>query len=1260
MVVESLCTTVKISRMVNLACVKTIETAIGLQTGVVRINVFLKKELAEIVYDPDLTTVEKLCQAIWDIGYEASPSDDRTELADSHLEGAENDNDVDVLEAVINVEGMVCMSCVESIEGVIGDRVGVAEIKVSLAGKTATVKYYEGKETVDSLVEAISDMGFEAAPTEVGSTEDKSKKAVIDIKGMTCNSCVQSIEKMISNVHGVVSIKVSLENENAVVFYRPDEITPKKICEEIDDMGFEAKNAGSRFGSQVFNLSPSSSPLSSPQLSVKFRKVASPTAKTGVHFNAKGPDGYVSVPLSSMDPRSTTKSIFQVTGMSCSSCVSKIEREVSKRTGVTSVLVSLLAQKAEIVYQADATNEKELQNYIKELGFGAEILEASAGEHFVEVQIQNMDDDASIHLLTNAVQKKQGVTSVTVDPPSRVAKVFYEPAVTGARDVLDTIRKAGFPDATLATRRCKIAGHEDEILQWRSSFLCSLVFGLPVFIVTISYMILGHRSKIHDKMLINGVSLQNFILFILCTIVQFVGGKYFYISAYKSLMHKSANMDVLIVLATGVSYFYSVMVLFIAVAEKEKVSPKTFFETPPMLFTFVSFGRWLENIAKRKTSEALSRLLSLQPTEGVLVKLQDGTKEILSEERIDVELIQRGDILEVKPGSKIPVDGNVSFGSSSVDESIITGESFPVSKSAKDRVIGGTMNQDGVLFIEATHVGQDSTLSQIVKLVEDAQTSKAPIQRFADTIAGLFVPAIVFLALVTLLAWVVIGFTHPDWVRKHYQSSFHGKNEIVVQFAFRCAISVLCIACPCALGLATPTAVMVGTGVGAQNGILIKGGEPLEVAHKITTVIFDKTGTVTHGKPKVVNITMFSDLKKLPFKLLIALIGTAESRSEHPLARAVKEYALSVLGLESLGKCVTFLALPGYGLSCRIDDVDFLKKDITSFAQPCHNLEVRVSGVVVDSDADNGMNRLITDLNAYEIARDLNFDTKGPFDVLIGNRELMKKQKVDIPDDADRVVCEHEIKGETGIFVAINGNLVATLAIADSLKPESKLAVRSLHKMGMKVILLTGDNERTANAIGSQLDIDTVFAGVLPNHKVTKVKSLQMAGNVVAMIGDGINDSPALAQADLGVAIGTGTDVAVEAADIVLIKNNLLDFVAAIDLSRKTVDRIKINFVFAVIYNMIGIPIAAGVLNPIGFVLQPWMASAAMAMSSVSVVSSSLWLRRYKKPSFQMNDEIFKKSRSPRKKEKYSFPLLGRRRSLSDSEHGLLSHQDDD
>lgn len=671
-------------------------------------------------------------------------------------------------------------------------------------------------------------------------------------------------------------------------------------------------------------------------------------------------------------------------------------------------------------------------------------------------------------------------------------------------------------------------------------------------------------------------------------------------------------MDVLIVLATSIAFIYSLVILLVAMIEKAKVNPITFFDTPPMLFVFIALGRWLEHVAKGKTFEALSRLISLQATEATIITL-GADNSVLSEVQVDVALVQRGDIVKVTPGGKFPVDGRVIEGHSMVDESLITGEAMPVTKKPGSSVIAGSINQNGSLMISATHVGSDTTLSQIVRLVEEAQTSKAPIQQFADKLSGYFVPFIVLVSVVTLLVWIIIGYHNFEIVEKYfpgYNKSI-SRGEVIVRFAFQAAITVLCIACPCSLGLATPTAVMVGTGVGAQNGILIKGGEPLEMAHKVRTVVFDKTGTITHGSPVVMQLKVLIESNRMPTNKLLAIVGTAESNSEHPLGSAVTKYCKEVLNADTLGTCSDFQAVPGCGISCKVSNIEQLLRRTkrTSGKNNPNTLLVQIDGSLEDSDQDLDLEPLPTSSSSSQT-----------YSVLIGNREWMNRNFLTMKNDADQLMTEHEKKGRTAILVAVDGVLCGMIAIADTVKPEAALAVHTLRSMGLDVVLMTGDNSRTARSIASQVGITKVFAEVLPSHKVAKVKQLQEQGTRVAMVGDGINDSPALAMANVGIAIGTGTDVAIEAADVVLIRNDLLDVVASIDLSRKTVKRIRINFVFALIYNLVGIPIAAGVFMPVGLILQPWMGSAAMAASSVSVVFSSLLLKLYRKPSREKLD----------------------------------------
>uniref|UniRef100_A0A8C5TVT8 P-type Cu(+) transporter n=1 Tax=Malurus cyaneus samueli TaxID=2593467 RepID=A0A8C5TVT8_9PASS len=576
----------------------------------------------------------------------------------------------------------------------------------------------------------------------------------------------------------------------------------------------------------------------------------------------------------------------------------------------------------------------------------------------------------------------------------------------------------------------------------------------------------------------------------------------------------------------------------------------------------------------------------VQSIEGVLSQ-KAGVKSVL------VSLPNGNGTIEYDPLQTSPEDLRSSIEDMGFDASF-PGEAMPVTKKPGNTVIAGSINQNGSLLISATHVGADTTLSQIVKLVEEAQTSKAPIQQFADKLSGYFVPFIVAVSVVTLFAWIIIGFVDFEIVEKYflgYNKSISAA-EVIIRFAFQASITVLCIACPCSLGLATPTAVMVGTGVGAQNGILIKGGEPLEMAHKVKVVVFDKTGTITHGTPEVMQVKFLVEGNQLPRHKMLAIVGTAESSSEHPLGAAITKYCKKELNSETLGTCTDFQVVPGCGISCKVTNIEALlyRKNRMGSSSLIHMMV----GLCFLPPATV---------------------TSQKYSVLIGNREWMTRNGLLVRSEVDKAMMEHERRGRTAVLAAVDGVLCGLIAIADTVKPEAELAVYTLKSMGLEVVLMTGDNSKTARSIASQVGITKVFAEVLPSHKVAKVKQLQDEGKRVAMVGDGINDSPALAMANVGIAIGTGTDVAIEAADVVLIRDDLMDVVASIDLSRKTVKRIRINFVFALIYNLIGVPIAAGVFLPIGLVLQPWMGSAAMAASSVSVVLSSLLLKMYHKPS---------------------------------------------
>ncbi|KAK1876793.1 Copper-transporting ATPase 2 [Dissostichus eleginoides] len=1109
---------------------QTIESRICSLDGVLAASLSLNSGLAKVDYDASVITTKEMALELQSMGLSAESA------------------------VHIRVDGMHCQSCVQSIEGRIGPLPGVGHIQVSLQDATALIVHQPIVVTQAQLRDCIEEMGFsaslishDASGYDTGCWQRDTLTVDIWIVGMTCSSCVQSIEGRISGATGVRSIAVSLKEEKGTITFDPSLTEPEQLRAAIEDMGFDAS-------------------------------LEDPASAKSIQ---DGPRSEIKV----------QKCFICVIGMTCASCVANIERNLLKEQGIVTVLVSLMAGKAEVKYDSEIMNAAAVTQLIEDLGFGAKLIEDNAVTHGkLDLTITGMTCASCVHNIESKLTSTKGILGASVALATKKAQIQFDPEVLGARDIIKIIQSLGFEASLVKAGYKNNLDHTEEIRQWKSSFLLSMVFGLPVMGLMIYMMVMDSQHQEHggsmpeEQNLLPGLSLLNLAFFLLCTPVQIFGGRYFYIQAYRSLKHRTANMDVLIVLATSIAYLYSCVVLVVAMAERAGQSPITFFDTPPMLFVFIALGRWLENVAKSKTSEALAKLMSLQATDATVVTL-GRDHSIISEEQVPVELVQRGDIVKVAPGGKFPVDGKVIEGSSMADESLITGEPMPVSKKVGSLVIAGSINAHGALLVEATHVGADTTLSQIVKLVEEAQTSKAPIQQFADRLSGYFVPFIVIVSLLTLVAWLAIGFVDFDIVKENFPGYNQNisKAEVIVRFAFQASITVLSIACPCSLGLATPTAVMVGTGVGAQNGILIKGGEPLEMAHKINVVMFDKTGTITNGVPRVTRVLVLWEMARMPLRKILALVGTAE-RPAATLGMAVTKHCKKELGCDLLGYCKDFQAVPGCGISCRVSNVE-------------HVLQQQSEERFLLPGATTDESSLLPAAEVTSAGEPLSYS------VLIGNREWMRRNGHHIGADVDAAMSSHETKGQTAILVAIEGVLCAMLAIADTVKAESALAVHTLKSMGIDVVMITGDNRRTAKAIAAQ---------------VAKVQELQEKGLRVAMVGDGVNDSPALARADVGIAIGTGTDVAIEAADIVLIRNDLLDVVASIELSKKTVYRIRTNFVFALIYNLLGIPIAAGVFMPLGLVLQPWMGSAAMAASSVSVVLSSLLLRMYKKTSVEL------------------------------------------
>ncbi|XP_014855573.1 PREDICTED: copper-transporting ATPase 1 [Poecilia mexicana] len=1239
------------------SCTTTIEGKIGKLKGIKKIKVVLDSQEATVVYLPYLTTIQTIIEQIGVAGFKAFVKSkprplqlsnrDIERFIDSQKATAsssppetseETEVFIDTACARLRVKGMHCRSCVVNIQDNVSRLPGVSSVEVSLEKEQACICYDPLRVTVTQLQQAIETLppgNFKTEPLDFSHTLSPASTSPalavsalqprpaasqpcftqplvsavhIHIEGMTCNSCVQSIEGMISQRKGVRSAQVSLTDHQGVFEYDPLLTSPEELKEAIEDMGFDA------FLPETNSLQPASDPILPRSPCVQKKNFDSE-----LHSDT----------LLGSSGAMPSKCYIQIGGMTCASCVSNIERNLKNEAGIYSVLVALMASKAEVRYNPELTDPLTIAECVKELGFTASVMENYEGsDGNLELVVRGMTCASCVHKIESTLVREKGIMYASVALATNKAHVKYDAEVIGPRDIIKLIENMGF-EASLV-KRDRTASHLDhskEIRQWRKSFLVSLVFCVPVMGMMIYMIYMDHkmnathhhnatiedRNRYHSTMflerqLLPGLSIMNLLSFLFCVPVQFIGGRYFYIQAYKALKHKSANMDVLIVLATTIAFSYSLVVLIVAMVEKAKVNPITFFDTPPMLFVFISLGRWLEQIAKSKTSEALSKLMSLQATEATVVNLSSDNC-VLSEEQVDVELVQRGDVVKVVPGGKFPVDGRVIEGHSMADESLITGEAMPVTKKPGSSVIAGSINQNGSLLVSATHVGMDTTLSQIVKLVEEAQTSKAPIQQYADKISGYFVPFIVVISLLTLIAWIIIGFLDFSLV-EHFFPGYDrsiSRTEAVIRFAFQASITVLCIACPCSLGLATPTAVMVGTGVGAQNGILIKGGEPLEMAHKVQSVVFDKTGTITYGAPKVVQLKMVVEGNTMPRSRLLAIVGTAENNSEHPLGAAITKYCKQELGTESLGTCVDFQAVPGCGVRCQVSNTESLLKQVDSDSED-NNQRSSILVQISDTRTPASSHPLTMDPQPLSLVQ------TAVYVVLIGNREWMRRNCLQVRPDIDEAMIEHERRGRTAVLVAVDNELCAMVAIADTVKPEAELAVHTLTNMGLEVVLMTGDNSKTARAIASQVGIRKVFAEVLPSHKVAKVEQLQQAGKRVAMVGDGVNDSPALAMADVGIAIGTGTDVAIEAADVVLIRNDLLDVVGSIDLSKKTVKRIRINFVFALIYNLIGIPIAAGVFLPIGLVLQPWMGSAAMALSSVSVVLSSLLLKCYTKP----------------------------------------------
>ncbi|XP_070011611.1 probable copper-transporting ATPase HMA5 isoform X3 [Nicotiana sylvestris] len=852
---------------------------------------------------------------------------------------------------------------------------------------------------------------------------------------------------------------------------------------------------------------------------------------------------------------------IRIKGMTCTSCSTTVESALQLIPGVQKAQVALATEEAEIQYDPRILTYSQLLKAIEDTGFEAILISTGEDRSKILLKVDGVFTEDSMRIIESSLRALSGIEDIDIDPELKKLSISYKSDIIGPRNFIQVIESTGsgeFKAMIFPEGDGKQSHRQEEIEHYRQSFLWSLVFTIPVFLTSMVFMYIPGLKDGLDIKVVNMLSIGEILRWVLSTPVQFIIGRHFYSGSYKALRHGSANMDVLIALGTNAAYFYSVYSVLRA-ATSPSFKSTDFFETSSMLISFILLGKYLEVLAKGKTSEAIAKLMNLAPETATLLQFDD-EGNVVKEEEIDSRLIQKNDVIRILPGAKVACDGFVIWGQSHVNESMITGESRPVAKRKGDTVIGGTVNENGVLHIRATKVGSESALSQIVQLVESAQMAKAPVQKFADRISKYFVPLVIILSFSTWLAWYLSGKYNS------YPKSWIPSSIDSFQLALQFGISVMVIACPCALGLATPTAVMVGTGVGASRGVLIKGGQALESAQKVNCIVFDKTGTLTMGKPVVVNTKLF---RSMVLREFYELVAAAEVNSEHPLAKAIVEYAKKFREDEEnpvWPEAEDFESITGHGVKAVI-----------------HNKKV-----------------------------------------IVGNKRLMLEQGISVPVDADEVLAEAEELAQTGILVSIDSELIGVVAISDPVKPGAREVVSLLKSMNVESKLVTGDNWGTANAIAKEVGINDVIAEAKPEDKAEKVKELQQSlGKVVAMVGDGINDSPALVAADVGMAIGAGTDIAIEAADIVLMKSNLEDVITAIDLSRKTFGRIRLNYFWAFGYNLLGIPIAAGALFPsTRFRLPPWVAGAAMAASSVSVVCSSLLLKNYKRPKQLDNLEI--------------------------------------
>lgn len=1108
----------------------------------------------------------------------------------------------------LRVDGMTCGACTSSVESAFEGVEGVGGVSVSLVMERAVVMHDAVKIKAEEIREMIDDRGFDAqvissdrpdTPLFDASEDDMLLEqeedvlgsgistTTIRVGGMTCGACTSAVEGAFKNVPGIKSFSISLLSERAVIEHDASLINAEKLAETIEDTGFDAEILES--------------------------KIAEPTQAQPKHRRKEVVKRLLTTTVS-------------IEGMTCGACTSAVDGGFTDMPGLLQFNISLLAERAVIVHDPEVLSAEKIVETIEDRGFDAAIISS------VEEGVQSSSANATVHLkvfglpspestaeLQAGLKNTPGVASANVNFSTGRATLTHMPAKIGLRALVEAVEKAGYnalvADSDDNNAQLESLAKTKEIQEWKRAFRTSLCFAIPVFVISMFIPMFIKPLDVGSIKLpiIPGLWLGDVLCLVLTIPVQFGIGKRFYISAFRSLRHGSPTMDVLVVLGTSAAFFFSCAAMLVSIFTQQHTRPATTFDTSTMLITFITLGRFLENRAKGQTSKALSRLMSLAPPMATIYtdpiaaakaaenwdayagieekkrdeKQSDGSP--LEERTIPTELIEVGDIVILKPGDKIPADGIVTRGESYVNESMVTGEAMPVNKKPGTPLMAGTVNNAGRLDFKVTRAGRDTQLSQIVRLVQEAQTSRAPIQRMADTVAGYFVPIIITLGLSTFVGWMVLSHILPHPPKIFLGDSSGGRLMVCVKLC----IAVIVFACPCALGLATPTAVMVGTGVGAEQGILVKGGAALETATKITHVVLDKTGTLTMGKMSVSQseqaISWKSDSRRV--SLWWTLVGLAEASSEHPIAKALSAGAKDKLGLgvdeQIEGNMGDFAATVGNGISAVIEPASAERK---RYAVTIGNASfLRKRGISVPASAE-----------------DEHVQPASP-----GQRSTPGQSSSKSTQNA----------GITSIYVAIDDEYAGTIGLSDTLKTSARAAISALHRMNIGTSLVTGDQTATAHHVAALVGIppENVFAGVLPEGKKSIIADFQKQGEMVAMVGDGINDSPALATANVGISLASGTDVAMDAADIVLMKpNQLMDIPASLHLSKTIFRRIKLNLLLSCIYNAVGLPIAMGFLLPWGITLPPLAAGAAMACSSVTVVVSSLLLKMWKRPDWMV------------------------------------------